>query len=45
MLILLKNSWLSIPELVSPFAPVSLQNLHHYYELIRHITQHRFAAL
>jgi len=24
-LILLKHNWLSIPELVSPFAPVSLQ--------------------
>ena len=40
-LLLFINSWLSIPELVSPFAPVLLQNLHHYYELIRHLMIHQ----
>ena len=27
-------------KLANPFAPLPLQELHHYYELVRHLTLH-----
>jgi hypothetical protein len=37
--------WLvSLAEQRSPFAPVPLQNLHHYYELLRPCAPHRYSG-
>jgi hypothetical protein len=28
----------------TPFAPLPLQELHYYYEVVRHLAEHRYSA-